>query len=176
MKNQKTSHLVRIITFSAVIAALYTVLTLIFAPISFGNIQCRISEALVILPIFTPVSIIGLTLGCFLSNLIGLLSGVNPLGIPDMLFGTAATLLAAVSTYLLRNFKIKSFPLFSFFPPLIFNGLIIGLELNLILQLPFILSAIEVLTGEFISVFVLGIPLYFILNKKSINSTLFNQI
>ena len=82
---------------SAAIAALYVVLTLIFAPISFGEMQVRISEALTILPLFTPAAIPGLFVGCILGNLLG---GAIPL---DTSFGSLATLIGAVGGYLLRK-------------------------------------------------------------------------
>ena len=85
------------ITQGAAIAALYVVLTLIFAPISFGPVQVRIAEALCILPMFTPAAIPGLFIGCFLANLIG--GGI----ILDVIFGSLATLIGAVLGYMLRK-------------------------------------------------------------------------
>jgi Predicted membrane protein len=174
-KNSQSQSLVFKITQGAVIAALYTVLTLAIAPLGFGDIQLRISEILVILPLFTPVSIVGLTVGCLLTNFLGLVMGFNPLGFADMFFGTAATFIAAIFTWALRNVKIKSFPFFSFLPPIIFNALIIGAELHFILHLPFIISSFQVFVGEAISVFLFGIPLYFLLNKKSIKLAIFKN-
>ena len=101
----------------AMIAAVYTALTLIFGAISFGPIQLRVSEAMTILPILFPEAIPGLTLGCFLSNLF------NPFGttVYDLLFGTMATLAASVLTYLTR----KKWWLAVLFPILI-NALVVG--------------------------------------------------
>lgn len=76
----------------AVIAAVYVVLTMAFAPISFGPIQFRISEALCILPFFTPAAVPGLFIGCFLSNF---LCGA---ALPDVIFGSLATLIGAVGS------------------------------------------------------------------------------
>ena len=112
-----------------VIAALYVVLTLVVAPFAFGPIQCRVSEALTILPVFTPVAIPGLALGCLLANFIGLSIGANGVGAWDLLFGTAATLLAAVFTYLFRNVKLGKWPWLSLIPPVFFNAVIIGAEI-----------------------------------------------
>ena len=78
------------ITQGAVIAALYVVLTMVFAPISFGPVQVRIAEALCILPMFTPAAIPGLFIGCLIANLIG--GGI----ILDVIFGSIATLIGAV--------------------------------------------------------------------------------
>ena len=85
------------ITYSAAIAALYVVLTLVFAPISFGEIQVRFAEMLTILPLFTPAAIPGLFIGCLLGNILG---GAI---IWDTIFGSLATLVGAVVGYLLRK-------------------------------------------------------------------------
>ena len=99
---------------SAVIAALYVALTAIFAPISFWAVQFRLSEALCVLPYFTPAAIPGVTLGCFIANLV--------LGAPiyDVIFGTLATLIGAVLSYVLRKNKWLV-PI----PPILSNALII---------------------------------------------------
>ena len=84
MKNNTTKRLVR----TAVIAALYAVLTLVLAPISYGNVQFRISEIMVLLAFFDPFYIGGLTLGCFVANILG------PNGMVDAVFGTIATFIS----------------------------------------------------------------------------------
>ncbi len=94
-KSDKTYFMI----YSAAIAAIYTVLTMIFAPISFGPVQFRISEALCILPFFTPAAIPGLFIGCLLSNF---LCGAAAL---DVIFGSLATLIGAVGSYKLRKNK-----------------------------------------------------------------------
>jgi len=99
---------------SAAIAATYVVLTMLVAPIAFGPIQFRFSEALTILPFFTPAAIPGLYVGCLLSNLLG---GAV---IWDVIFGSFATLIGAVGTYLLRKHR-KLICL----PPILSNTLII---------------------------------------------------
>lgn len=97
MNSKKTSYL----TLAAMIAALYVVLTYLSNAFGLANgaIQFRLSEALTILPFFTPAAIPGLAIGCFLSNL---LTGCAAL---DIVFGTLATLLGAVGSYYLRRFK-----------------------------------------------------------------------
>ena len=151
----------------AVIAALYTALTLVLAPISFGPFQCRVSEVLTILPIFTPAAIPGLTLGCILSNAVGAAMGTNILGILDIFVGSAATLLAAVCTYLLRNVCVKG----------VFNVLFIGTELSLALGHPLWFSMIvEVGLGEAAASMVLGIPLAAILIKSGAQKRIFAQL
>ena len=93
MKNKKTAFLVQ----AAAIAAIYVVLTLIFAPLSYGEIQVRVSEALTILPFFTPAAVPGLFIGCLLANIIG---GAI---IWDIIFGSLATLIGAAAGYYLRK-------------------------------------------------------------------------
>ena len=93
MKNKGTQFL----TEAAVIGAIYVVLTLLFAPLSYGEIQIRFSEALTILPFFTPAAIPGLFVGCIIANLFG---GAIPV---DIIFGSIATLIGAVFTYRLRS-------------------------------------------------------------------------
>ena len=126
MKQQKT---LRYLTQGGVIAALYVALTTLLQPICFGPMQCRLSEMLTILPVFTPAAVPGLAVGCFLSNLIGLSTGANPVGGWDLLLGTAATGLAAWFTYGLRKVTIKGLPLAATLPPVVLNALIVGTEL-----------------------------------------------
>lgn len=120
-----------LLTVNALIAAIYTVLTLGLPVVSFGAIQFRLSEALCMLPAIFPQSVLGLTIGCFLSNLLGAVMGVNPLGFIDSVFGTLATLIAAVVLLKIAPFvknniiKLVVFPL----PAVLFNGIIIGAEL-----------------------------------------------
>mgnify|MGYP005805875839 CR=1 FL=1 len=162
----KTKRTFAFMTQAAIIAALYAALTLVLAPIGFGPFQCRVSEALTILAAFTPAAIPGLSLGCLISNAIGLVMGLNPTGAIDMIFGTAATLLAAICSYLLRNIRWFSVPVLSTLPPVIFNILIIGAELSYVLHIPYWLAAfVEVGIGEFIACCVIGIPLSFAIVK-----------
>lgn len=135
------------ITHAAVIAAIYVVLTLIFAPISYGEVQVRISEALTILPFFTPAAIPGLFIGCLIANFLG--GSI----ILDVIFGSIATLIGAAGTYLLRNNRWLA-PL----PPIISNTIIVPLVLRygygVPLPIPMLMLFIAI--GEIISCYVLG--------------------
>ncbi|MBO4467958.1 MAG: QueT transporter family protein [Clostridia bacterium] len=158
MKNKYLYNIV----LSAVIAALYAALTYAFAPISYGPVQFRVSEVLTILPCFTPVSIIGLTVGCLLANILSF----NAI---DMVIGTSATLIAAVFTYLLRKMKFLKIPFFSLLSPVIFNGLIVGLEIAVFFVKSidsFPINAAWVALGELVVCFGLGIPFYLLLDKN----------
>ena len=97
MKNNATNSPVLTLVYGAAIAAIYVVLTMVFLPISFGPIQFRISELLCVLPYFTPAAIPGLFIGCLLANFLG---GAAAL---DVIFGSIATLIGAVGSYLLRK-------------------------------------------------------------------------
>lgn len=109
--NKKSVYL---LTQGSAIAAIYIVLTLIFAPISFGPVQFRISEALCVLPFFTPAAIPGLFIGCLLSNL---LAGAMTM---DVIFGSLATLIGAVGSYALRRNRFLVL-----LPPIISNAVIV---------------------------------------------------
>ena len=87
----------RYLVHGAVIAAVYTALTLLLMPLSYGVMQVRVSEALTVLPALTPAAIPGLFVGCFVSNMLG------PNGMIDMILGSGATLLAAIASYKLRK-------------------------------------------------------------------------
>ena len=146
----------RFITHAAVIAAVYVVLTLVFAPISYGEVQVRISEALTILPVFTPAAVPGLAIGCMIANIIG--GGV----IWDIIFGSVATLLGAVGTYLLRKHRWLA-PI----PPILSNTIIIPfvLRYGYGVNLPIPLLMLFIAIGEIISCYVLGEILYSVIAK-----------
>lgn len=135
---------------AAFIAAIYAVLTVALSPISYGVFQVRIAEALTVLPMFTPAAIPGLFVGCLLSNLI------SPIGLVDMICGSLATLAAASCSYFLRK-KPLLVPL----PPVIVNGVVIGLMLRYVYAVP--LSAFAcmcwVALGELAACYVIGYPL-----------------
>lgn len=120
----------RIVT-GAVIAALYTALCLALPALSYGAVQVRFSEALTLLPVLLPGGITGVTLGCFLTNLVGVFTGANVLGVLDVPFGTLTTLLAALCTRALAGVRLGKgrWAVAAALPPVVFNGVIIGAEL-----------------------------------------------
>lgn len=143
----------------AMIAAIYTVVSLALAPFSFGNIQVRIAEALTLLPLIYRPSIAGVTLGCFLTNLLGAMMGVNPTGMIDAVIGTAATFLAAMMTYQLRDRRLAGIPVWSILMPVIFNFFFVGMELSVLffegnMWMGLLIMGTEVAIGELISVIV----------------------
>ena len=140
--NKKMYHLAH----GAMIAAVYVALTVAFAPISFGAIQFRVSEALCILPYFTPAAVPGLFAGCFLSNLM--------LGSPwDMVFGSLATLIGAAGSWYLRRHKWCVC-----LPPILSNAIIIPWVLRYAYGSPDLIpvAMVTVGIGEVLAVGVLG--------------------
>lgn len=158
----------------ALIAALYSVVSLVLAPFSFGNIQVRVAEGLTLLPLISPLAIFGLALGCFITNFVGVMMGINILGMMDVFIGTFATLLAAILTYRLRNITVKGFPFLSSFMPIVINAIIIGAELAYVFAPEFTFTyfaifALEVGLGQTIAVYVIGLPILNALKKRNIN-------
>lgn len=149
---------VHFMTQAAMIAAIYVVLTLFVSAINLasGAIQVRISEALTVLPAFTPAAIPGLFLGCFISNLI---TGCLPM---DVVFGSLATLLGAVGTYLLRKQK-RAVPI----PPILANTFIVPFVLAYVYHfpggVPYFMLTVGI--GEIISCGIIGMLLYNVLTK-----------
>ena len=153
-RRSKTAFLTK----SAVIAALYVVLTEISAllGISSGVIQFRLSEMFAVLPIFTPAAIPGLFIGCLISNILA--GGV----IWDVIFGSLATLLGAIGSYFLRKWK-WAVPL----PPILSNVLIIPFVLAYVYHFPGGVAyfMVTVGIGQVISCGILGMLLYKIMSK-----------
>lgn len=144
MKNKKVQFLVQ----AAMIGAIYVVLTILFQPFSFGQVQVRIAEALTILPVFTPAAIPGLFVGCLIGNILG--GSI----LPDIILGSFATLIGAVFTYLLR----KQTKFLAVLPPIISNTIIVPLVLRYAygILLPLSLMMLTVGIGEIISCGILG--------------------
>ena len=154
MKNKTAAYLSQ----AAMIAAIYVALTYVFAPISFREVQVRIAEALTVLPVFTAAAVPGLFVGCVLGNLLG---GAL---LPDVIFGSLATLIGAFFTRKLRNLNPFLAPL----PPILSNTLIVPFVLRYAysIDLPIPLMMLTVCIGEILSCGVLGMLLYYALKKR----------
>ncbi len=143
MKENKVLFLTR----AALIAAVYVVLCMAFAPISYGEVQVRVAEALVILPYFTPAAIPGLFIGCFLSNMIG--GSI----LVDVVFGSLATLVGALGSWYFRKSRILVM-----LPPVVANTLVVPFVLRygygVPLPIPFMMLTVGI--GEVIAVVVFG--------------------
>jgi uncharacterized membrane protein len=138
---------------ATMIAALYTSFTYALAPISYGPLQFRLSEALTVLPILYPEAIYGLFIGTLLANIFG------GLGIWDILGGSLATLIAACLTYRFRT------NILAYLSPIVVNALIVGGYLSILYAMPFWFTILSILISEAIIVFAIGYPLISILKK-----------
>lgn len=154
----KKKFSVRDLAQGAIIAAVYALLTIFLAPISSGLIQCRVSEAMSVLPYFTFTAVPGLFIGCFLANL---LTGA---AIYDVIFGSLATLIAAFITYAMRKTVTKYLaPL----PSVVVNALVVGWLLTYVYQVGVTYWAAVgyVAVGQAIACFALGLPLMSLLER-----------
>lgn len=154
--NSKTKKIV----YGALIAAVYAAVTVALAPISYGQIQVRVAEALTIMPFFSSYSIFGLFVGCIIANMIG------GNGIFDVVFGSLATLISAVITYYIGKSDLRYKRYLAPLPPVVINGIIIGIELNFLYKLPLVASMLWVGLGELIACYVLGLPLLLYIDKN----------
>lgn len=158
---------VRFLTHSALLAALYVVLThlqnLLFPNSASMAVQFRLSEALCVLAFFTPAAIPGLSLGCLLFNLTS--GAALPL---DFLLGTAATALSTWCMWLTRKITVKSCPLLGLLMPALFNALLVGWELSVYIGGGFPLNALLVALGEAVVLLVPGSALYYAIRKRNL--------
>jgi uncharacterized membrane protein len=155
--NNKTRFMVQ----AGLIAAIYVVITIAFAPFSYGPVQVRLSEMLTVLPFFTPAAIPGLFIGAMMANVYG------GLGILDVVVGSSATLIAAVLTY--KTSKKFWAPM----PPVLVNGVIIGAMLSYLFNLPLGPTMIYVGLGQIVACYGLGYP--FILAIEKYGPSLFHR-
>lgn len=140
----------------AIIAAVYAGITIAVAPLSYAVMQIRISEAMTILPVFTPLAIPGLFIGCLIANLL------SPVGMIDVIVGSLATLIGAAGTYALRKHRFLAM-----FCPVIANGVLVGSMLYYVagVNLPLYLCIIWVSLGEAAACFVIGLSLGKLLDR-----------
>lgn len=143
----------RFIVEAAILGAIYAVITILLAPISYGQIQVRVAEALTILPYFTPAAIPGLFVGCIIANIFG---G----SLMDIIFGSLASLIAGILSRKMP--KPWLVPL----PPVIINGLVIGWVLYMVEGLPYWMTVGTVTLGQAIACYGLGYPLLLVLQRN----------
>ena len=165
---------VKTITRMSIIAALYAVLTMVLAPISYGPVQFRISEVMTILPFFFPQTTVGLVIGCALANLLSMY------GIPDVVFGSLATLLSSLIMALLGKLGRDKLPfkVLACLQPVIFNAVFVGALIAYATAsegafwAAFALNAFQVGIGELAVLFVIGLPAMIYFPKTSLYSRL----
>ena len=175
--NSKANKKVLFVAQAAIIAALYAALTyaqnLLLPGTTSMAVQFRLSEALTLLSVFTPAAIPGLTIGCVAANLMNV--RVLPL---DMILGSLATLLATIAMYLLRHVCVKKIPLLSALMPAVFNGIIIGLEIEIFFIdgpfnfVSFLIQAGCVFLGELAVCMTVGLLLVAVIQKRGLDKKL----
>ena len=150
---------------AAAIAAVYVALCLVLAPLSFGPVQVRFAEALALLPVLCPEAVVGVTLWCFLANMIA----SAPV---DMVVGTAATLCAELLTRKLRRLRFRNLPLAASLPPVLINAVVVGAELTILYFSPsspagvYLVNMLSVGAGQVVSCGVLGVLLVWGIEKN----------
>lgn len=140
-------------------------LTAVFSPLSYGSIQCRIAEALAVLPLLLPEAIPGLFAGCLLANLLS----PAPL-LADIVFGSLATLLAAAATYAMRGMGAWM----ALTPPVVINALIVGGMIHVFIapEVPVALCMFQVGAGQAAAVYIPGAALLGAMRKIDIRRVL----
>jgi len=148
---------------SAAVAALYALLTLALEPLSYGSVQCRLSEALTIMPLFLAESVPGLFVGCFLANFLA-----PAVVLPDVIFGSLATLAAAILTYKLRGRSV----FVAMLPPVLVNAVAVGILVHVYYapEVPLALCMLQVGAGQALAVYTGGGALYAALRKTNIGN------
>ena len=163
---------IRFIVYSAVIAALYVVLThlqnLLLPGSTTWAIQFRASEALCILAFFTPAAVPGLTVGCMVFNMT--FAAALPL---DMVVGSLATFLATMGMWKFRKVTLMGYPLFGLLMPALTNAILVGWELTVYIGGGFWLNALYVAIGEAAVLLTLGSMLYYAMRKRRLDARLF---
>ena len=175
MKNKKIFFIVQ----AAAIASLYAVLTILQNVLFPGSasmaVQFRISDALTILAVFTPAAIPGLTIGCIIANI----SSLSSLGPYDLIFGSLASLFAAIAMYALRNVRLFSLPLAAVLMPAVMNAIFVGFEIDFFFVnnlsfnfYDFLIQGGLVAVGELAVLTVLGLPLFKLIEKRKLDKLL----
>lgn len=148
-----TKERTEFITRAGLIAAIYVVLTIILGEKSFGPIQVRISEALVLLPLIDKAAVPGVAVGCFLANIFG------GYGFIDIVFGSLVTLTAAYFTSKMPN------KILGIIPPVVLNAFIVSIWVSKINNWPYGLTALTIGLGEFFAVAGLGTLLLMLVDR-----------
>jgi len=153
---------IRDVAYSGVIAALYVVLTLVLAPVSYGVYQIRVSEALTVLPFVYPFAIVGLYIGCLVANIFG------GNGLYDIFLGSLFTLIAGYLTYLISKIKIRGLAIgLAPLPPVLINAFGVAIYLTAISGMPYFYVAQMIGVGQIGACYILGLPLLLFLTSRS---------
>ncbi len=178
MKRKSTLYIVQ----GALIAAIYATMTILQNVLIPGSasmpVQFRLSEVLTVLALYTPAAIPGLTIGCVIANI----SSLSVLGPYDLIFGSLATLFAALSMYALRNVRLFKLPVLAALMPALFNGLLVGFEIDYFFMnnasafnfVDFLIQGGLVALGELVVLFVLGLPLTRVIELNGLDKKIFS--
>ena len=178
MKRKSTLYIVQ----GALIAAIYATMTILQNVLIPGSasmpVQFRISEVLTVLALYTPAAVPGLTIGCVIANI----SSLSVLGPYDLIFGSLATLFAALSMYALRNVRFFKLPVLAALMPALFNGIFVGFEIDFFFMnnaaafnfVDFLIQGGLVALGEFAVLFALGLPLTRVIELNGLDKKLFS--
>ena len=152
------------IVFAAILAAIYSAITVSLSFLSYGPIQFRIAEGLTVLPYFSPYAIYGLFIGCIASNII------SPMGLPDLIFGSLATLIAAIVTYYIGKSNLKYKKYLAPLPSVIVNAFVIGTMLKLLYvkDMPLYLNMLYVGIGQLVCCYGVGLPLMSVMENNEV--------
>ncbi|MDI6638920.1 MAG: QueT transporter family protein [Bacillota bacterium] len=141
------SRVVKGIVRGALVAAAYVAVSYALAPISFGPLQFRVAEGLTLLPILFPEAVPGLFVGCLVTNLIG------PYGLPDIVFGSLVTLVAAIITRVFRRSVV------AYVSPIVLNAMFVSAYLTFLTGVPYWMLVLSIGASEAVSVLAIGVPL-----------------
>ena len=151
----------------AMMAAMYVATVMALPWLSFGPFQVRVAEALAILPVLTPLAIVGVGLGCLIANL------MSPYGAIDAVVGTLASIIAGVLTYRLRGIRFWGLPILSALSPVVVNAVVIGAMLSImytggINPVVFATYALSVGARQMVACVALGLPLLKALERTKV--------
>ncbi|MEP0827684.1 MAG: QueT transporter family protein [bacterium] len=156
----------RDIAYAGIIAALYAVLSIVFAPISFGVYQIRVAEALTVLPFLFPSAPYGLFAGCLVANIYG------GNGIQDIIFGSLLTLLAGLLTRYAAKLKPRPIAvMIAPLPPVIINAFGVALYLAEIFKMPYFTVVLMIGVGQLAACYLIGLPLLILLLARQFSPT-----
>lgn len=141
------SRVVKGVVRGALVAAAYVAVSYVLAPISFGPFQFRLAEGLTLLPMIFPEAVAGLFVGCLVTNLIG------PYGLPDIVFGSLVTLVAAVITRAFRRSPV------AYLSPVVLNAVFVSAYLTFLTGVPYWTLVLSIGASEAVSVLAVGVPL-----------------
>ena len=146
---------------TAIVASIYAALTIGLSPLSYGPVQFRLSEVLVLLAFVNADYIVGLTIGCLIANLLG------PYGLADIICGTFATFISVYLIYITPKFVKGKYAIWvASLWPVIVNAIIVAVQLKIFFGMPLFITMLQVGFGQFVVITIIGVPLFKAVNNK----------